>query len=67
LKELQEENKQDPDAEDKKSPEQVAEIIDEAIKAWEQERIEADKQALEDDPVLDEKSRREAIEEAMRT
>ncbi len=67
MKELQEENKQDPDAEDKKSPEQVAEIIDEAIKAWEQERIEADKQALEDDPVLDEKSRREAIEEAMRT
>lgn len=34
--------------------------------AWEEERVEADKQALEDDPVPDEKTRRENIEEKMR-
>lgn len=36
------------------------------MKGWEDERVEADKQALEDDPVPDEKTRRENIEEKMR-
>lgn len=36
------------------------------MKAWEEERVEADKQALEDDPVPDEKTRREALEEKLR-
>lgn len=41
--------------------------MQEAIKTWDEERKETDKQALEDDPVPDEKTRREAIEEQMRT
>lgn len=36
------------------------------MKAWDEERTEADKAALEDDPVKDEKTRREEIEEKMR-
>lgn len=36
------------------------------MKAWDEERIEADKQALEDEPVPDITSRREGIEEKMR-
>ena len=36
------------------------------MKAWEDERSEADKQALEDDPVPDQKTRREALEEKLR-
>jgi len=34
--------------------------------AWEEERKAADEQALEDDPVPDEKTRREAIEEKLK-
>jgi adenylate/nucleoside-diphosphate kinase len=66
VKELLEENKQDPEAEEQKPQEEVDAIISEALKAWEEERVEADKQALEDDPVPDEKTRRETIEEKMR-
>lgn len=36
------------------------------MKAWDEERKEADAAALEDDPVKDEKTRREEIEEKMR-
>lgn len=68
LIEVEAENKQDPETpeEDKKSDEEIKGAIDEAMKAWEDERKEADAQALEDEPVPDEKTRREEIEEKMR-
>jgi adenylate/nucleoside-diphosphate kinase len=49
-----------------KPVEELQAAIDEAMKAWDEERKDADAQALEDDPVPDEKTRREEIEEKMR-
>ena len=48
--ELLDENKQDPEAEDKKSDEQVLAIVEAALADWERTRIEEDIQAEEDDP-----------------
>lgn len=68
LIEVEAENKQDPETpeEERKPEEEIKAAVDEAMKAWEDERKEADAQALEDEPVPDEKTRREEIEEKMR-
>ena len=54
------------DDEGRKSQEEIDAAIDDAMKTWDEERKETDAAALEDDPVKDEKTRREEIEEKMR-
>lgn len=54
------------DDENRKSEADIQAAVREAMNAWDEERKAADEQALEDDPVPDEKTRREAIEEKMR-
>lgn len=66
LVELEAENKQDPESEDKKSPEEVEAIIKAAIEQWEADRIEEDNAAYEADPVPDYATRREEIDTKMR-
>lgn len=65
--EVEGENKQDPEVpeEERKSEKEINDTIKEAMDAWEAERKDADAQALEDEPVPDEKTRREEIETKM--
>jgi len=44
------ENTPDPEAEEKKSAEEIRDIVEKALIDWENIRIEEDKQAEEDDP-----------------
>jgi len=48
--ELFKENTPDPEAEEKKSAEEISNIVEKALTEWENNRIEEDKQAEEDDP-----------------